>query len=207
MTWQCVLLEPTDRVQRALRRYRAEHREEAPYDLLAASQCAASGAGYHNATVRIEDGPLIWHPDHRSYATDPMHWPHDDPRWPTHCACGYQFADEDEWQLAYHTLYRLPGGRETTLRDAPAGAMWDAFWLAGIKPYLDRSPDGRVLVCMLPDGREWIIDDAASNGPGWTRTGTPPLVTATPSILTPDYHGFLTGGVLTDDLEGRRYER
>lgn len=43
------------------------------------------------------------------------------------------------------------------------------------------------------------------SGGHWTRTGTPPTITASPSILTPRYHGFLQGGVLTDDLDRRSY--
>jgi len=61
-----------------------------------------------------------------------------------------------------------------------------------------KGPDGRSLVCIVPTGEDWYVDGPAANGPGWTRTGEPPLVTVTPSIQTPNYHGFLTGGVLRE---------
>jgi hypothetical protein len=198
MAWQCFMLEPTDRVRRELRRYDARYPHE---------HCEASGMGYHNAGVRIEDGPVVWREHGRSIVTEPIEWQRDDPRWPTHCACGYEFTDDDHWQLAYHMLYRLPDGTETILREAPPGAMWDATWLADVRDYRDRSPDGLILTLMLPDGYEWLIDGPSANGPGWTRTGTPPLITARPSILSPRYHGWLTDGVLSADLEGRTYSQ
>jgi hypothetical protein len=196
MIWQCFLLEPTDRVQRALRRYSGPQ----------AGHGWTCETGYHNAMTRIEDGPLIV-TERGTHRTEPADWPHDDPRWPTHCACGYAFDDAagDQRQLFYAALHRLPDGQETTLHDAPAGAMWDAAWLADHW----HGADGRCLMLKLPDGSEWVIDGPAGNAPGkipgWERTGTPPLITARPSILSPGYHGFLTDGVLTDDLEGRTY--
>lgn len=181
---------------RALRRYHSLP-DHAGWD------CAS---GWHEARARLEDTPVIWQEERRVYTIEPREWPHDDPRWPTHCECGYAFTADDEWQLFYERLYRDPrDGREYGLRDAPTGAMWDATWLADIREYTERSPDGRILHLMLPDGTEWNIDSKAQNGPGWTRTGEPPRVSASPSILSPGYHGFLRDGVLTDDLEGRRY--
>lgn len=36
---------------------------------------------------------------------------------------------------------------------------------------------------------------------GWTVSGTPPLITVSPSIHYPDdYHGFLTNGVISDPV-------
>ena len=69
----------------------------------------------------------------------------------------------------------------------------------------DRNP-----VCVrLPDGTPWNVDQAASasgpGGPGWTVTGEMPSLTARPSVDTGTYHGWLTDGVLSDDLEGRTY--
>jgi len=68
-----------------------------------------------------------------------------------------------------------------------------------------RSP----LVVRLPDGCAWCVDLVASNnrsGSGWTVTGDAPNITARPSIAVHGYHGWLTNGVLSDDLEGRRYD-
>lgn len=44
-------------------------------------------------------------------------------------------------------------------------------------------------------------------GEGWQVTGEPPKVTVQPSInLVGVYHGWLHDGVLSDDVEGRRYD-
>lgn len=91
---------------------------------------------------------------------------------------------------------RADTGEELTIREAPAGAMWDAAWM-----HL-KGADGRALMVRTPGGFDWFVDGPATNGPGWTRSGEPPNVTARPSIGVPDhrgafaYHGFLTDGVL-----------
>lgn len=42
---------------------------------------------------------------------------------------------------------------------------------------------------------------------GWTVNGVPPLLTISPSINMVDrYHGWLQNGVLSDDVDGRKYE-
>ena len=68
------------------------------------------------------------------------------------------------------------------------------------------------IVVFMPDGGELCLDMAyRTNGimrpdrAGWTVTGTPPLLTVSPSIVISGYHGWLQGGVLGDDLEGRVY--
>jgi hypothetical protein len=63
-----------------------------------------------------------------------------------------------------------------------------------------RGPDGRTLIVRLPDRRDWIIDGPSSNGNGWTRTGLPEdgTLDVNPSILTPEYHGFLRNGALVN---------
>ncbi|HET8627443.1 MAG TPA: hypothetical protein VFL91_08485 [Thermomicrobiales bacterium] len=193
MSWRCFLLEPTDRVARALRRYHS-------------GDGWTCDTGWHEAQTRIEDGTLIVD-ECGLHRTEPLDWPRDDPRWPTHCACGYEFTQDDVWQLFYNALYRDPrDGREYALRDAPAGAMVEMSWLADVW----HGADGRCYGVILPDRREWVIDgparDGSARGPGWIRTGEPPALTARPSILTPQYHGWLTDGVLSDDLEGRRYQ-
>lgn len=49
-------------------------------------------------------------------------------------------------------------------------------------------------------------DRLSSNGvSGWTVTGELPNITITPSIGAADYHGWVTDGVLSDDIEGRTY--
>jgi len=69
----------------------------------------------------------------------------------------------------------------------------------------------RPLFVVLPNGEEFCVDFAQSqhrgqSGQGWTVTGTPPAITVSPSINCEGrFHGWLTGGVLSDDCEGRRF--
>lgn len=116
-----------------------------------------------------------------------------DHRWPMACShCGYLFSPSDHWQVNVNRLYsRSDGGPDTILGTAPAGAMWDAEWMG------DRfkGADGRCLVVRTPGG-DWTVDGPASNGPGWTRSGDPPDVTASPSIVAGAYHGWLRDGWL-----------
>lgn len=190
---QCFMIEPTDRLRRKLRRYASGKKR---------GKCSAMPGpeGYHNASAPFDVAPAVWteHDGFKSYSggSDDAP-PRDDPRWPTSCVCGYIFQDADEWQLFNELLYvRKDTGEELTLRDAPPGAMWNAFWYP---PAFGHGPDGLALMVMTPAG-EWHIDGESSNGPGWTRTGTPPLVTARPSILIGNnrYHGFLTDGRLEE---------
>ena len=54
---------------------------------------------------------------------------------------------------------------------------------------------------VLPDGGSWITTQQASGGGYWTVTGTPPLITVTPSIWhnSPHgWHGFIRAGELVD---------
>lgn len=211
MPTRCFLIEPTDRTYRALRRYSGPQ----------AGRGWTCETGYHNALVRIADGTLVID-DHGFYRTEPEGWPRDDPRWPTHCTCGYAFGPDDPWQLFYERLYRDPRtGAEYTIRDAPPGAMWRAEWMEDVAAY--RGPDGQCLAVVLPDGHQWMIDGRASNCTRpkdndhkcWVRHGEPPNLTVDKngntcqagagSIVSAGYHGFLVDGYLTDDLGGRSY--
>jgi hypothetical protein len=67
------------------------------------------------------------------------------------------------------------------------------------------------LFVMTPAG-PWCIDAVSTDGHGnnndhgWTITGEAPNVTASPSInFQGGYHGWLQNGVLSDDVEGRRF--
>lgn len=194
MPTACFMLEPTGRVRWGLRRYSASGTPSpCPLD-------TARGAdwGYHNATVHLGEEPeQRTERGHVSSGDEP---PHDDPRWPTHCRCGYEFAADDHWQRVVDVLYRRADtGEECTLRDAPPGAMWDATWMPR------EAADGRSLVVKLPNGMDWWIDGPSSQGGRWTREGEPPHITARPSIWAGqgrpnEYHGFLTAGVFSDPL-------
>lgn len=199
MGWKCFLMEPTEHCRRWLRVYASAD----------ACPLRADGATYCEATTPIADGPAIWVRDEAGhlthYRTEPIEWPRDDPRWPTACAhCGRVLAQDATHQLAYELLYRAPDGAAYTIRDMPVGAIWraehmEAFW---------GGDDGRCYQVQLPPGgigNQWIIEQPSQSGGGWTRTGIAPNLTASPSILTPQYHGYLTAGLLTDDLDGRRY--
>lgn len=187
MPTTCFLLTPTDQASRSLRRY--------------ASPSTCPIHGYHDAVALLGIDPLILTAE-GTVPSLPL-LPQDDPRWPVACACGYRFTDTDPWQHNQKRLYQGPDGTIYTIHpgDAPPGAMWNAPWYQDVWP----GPDGQSLVVVLPSGEHWAMDTPATGGGHWTRTGTPPLLTVTPSIAASRYHGFLTNGILTDDLEGRTY--
>lgn len=182
---RCFWTEPTGQEALELRRY-------AP-----GSTCSCE-FGRHDASVKVGSAPRSEAPigGKGSFASDA--------RWPTHCSCGYEFAETDEWQVFRAAIYAASDGREWPIRELPPGAMYDATWYHGIPNYI--GPDGIALIVVLPDpGRSssfaWHVDGQANNNPapqGWTRTGTVPNVTANPSILTPRYHGWLRDGVLVE---------
>lgn len=135
-----------------------------------------------------------------------------DPRWPTKCDyCEHVFSGEAR-QIFCQSLYRRADtGEETTLHEAPPGAMWDAVWFRHPQ---HKGPDGRCLVVRCPDGHDWMIDSRASNctlpkdnvHKCWVRHGEPPNITVDKkgvtcsagagSIQTPKWHGFLRDGFL-----------
>lgn len=216
----CFWIEPTPKIQRKLRRYTSRQGNPSGWE------CAD---GWHEAWALIE--PLEDVPPRASYdesderETSGDLWPHDDPRWPTHCkkGCGYAFTDEDTWQLFTERIYRRPDGQgedyTLVLHDetrCPPGAMWNAWWL----PDGWKGEDGISLNVMLPDGVYWTVDgpssscteqnakparshDTRTGHRCWSRTGdpkaNPPTVDVNPSILSghPEtYHGFLRHGKL-----------
>ena len=185
MDIECFLAEPINRVAIELRRY------------VSSVEVKCSGHfGYHNASVVIAEKDKVI-PEERYEKMSDEQIANDDPRWPKTCPCGYEFQDADERQINEHRLYAGKGQR-FTLRDAPAGAMWDAWWMGE----QSKGPDGVHLVVQTPGG-EWMPDSPSRNpdgtqGASWTRTGTLPVVTVRPSILMRNYHGFLTDGVLRD---------
>ena len=178
MRYQCFMLEPTERAEHSLRRF-----------VFSREQTCTGHFGYHNASVDIG---TVDYPMSECDGDSPHTVPRDDPRWPTKCECGYVFVATDAWQENRTRLYKRADGEPGlwTLRHPPIGAMWDATW------YPWKGPDGRCLVVQLPpDKRDehWCIDDHRQI---WTRTGEPPNITVTPSILTPRYHGWLRNGWL-----------
>lgn len=187
---QCFFLTPTERALESLRRWRSGD----------GVNCPVPGNYYHNAYNAI--GIVPWSEDHDGHHDDGFD--HADPRWPTVCPCGgYTFTPDDNWQHCRNRLFaRSDGGRDTTIGDAPVGAMWYADWM----PEDYRGPDGHTLVVKTPGG-DWMPDQKVGNPPKpWTRTGTPPVVTAQPSIGIYEgrdkkrfrYHGWLRDGWLVE---------
>lgn len=204
---QCFLCEETEQVDRALRRY-------------ASGDCSAKALGpyCHNAKVWIEPGTQPTGDYLDSEEPDKT-----DQRWPKTCACGYEFKPEDPWQVFPERVYRrLDTGELIRKGQMPPGAMWYAWWLEGTPMWT--GPDGRALMVRLPDGHDWHVDGIANNCTKkddllghkcWVRTGAPPRVTASKtggltcsagagSILTPNWHGFLTDGILSTSREPAR---
>lgn len=184
-TIACFFLRPAAFAQETLRRF-----------VFSKSSSDCPKHGYHTGSVDIGVVPF---PLSDLEGMPGQGIDHGDLRWPTTCACGYQFKPEDEWQ---HNLTRLYWRSDhltlrTTLQGAPPGAMYYADW------YDWKGPDGHCLVVVTPAG-PWIIDGPSMNNDGskgnpWTRTGEIPKVTASPSIHFPGkYHGFLRNGALVD---------
>lgn len=153
--------------------------------------------------------------------------PRDDPRWPKACAgCGRPFGEKDEFQLHGKQIYVRPDtGERFTLRDAPVGACWDAWWVHHRNRHEEKpapgvgasiGDDGLSLVVRCPDGHDWMIDSRASNCTlpkddthhCWVRHGKPEdgtlhvdksghsCAAGAGSIQTPKWHGFLHNGFL-----------
>lgn len=181
MAWPCFLVERSGRTRLALRRY-------ADSDLR--GRC--TGGWWHNAATEtgIVDDPQGLIPSVSLGARDGQRKA--DPRWPTHCKCGYAFQPDDEWQESVQWLYRLPDGREVAEHELPVGAMR----IEDGEHRMGR--EGQHVIVTLPGALHWDVDGPSRQGGLWDRTGTPPNVTASPSILVPGYHGWLRAGVLTD---------
>lgn len=190
MGWKCFILTETNLCRRSLRRY---------------GSVAAKGHTFHDVEVIID--PEIPVSQVEEICTpDPGDF-EDDPRWPKACICGYQFHPEDSWQVNVLRLYEgSPDGKLYTLRDRnlPIGAMWIADWLDHEKW---QGPDGKAWCVRFPGGNDWIVYGPSSDGNKWSVSGSPPVLTANPSIGIPGvYHGFLRNGVISEDVDGRKFE-
>lgn len=186
MGWTCFMVHETGEALLTARRY---------------EQGICPNGSYHDASndmgrfpdARDEvDGTWKSH-DHRKPEEH-------DPIWPTHCECGFQFTKAACSHVFAHHLY-TDGTRTWPQRSLPPGAMYEDPWA-----YHAPGPDGvRLAVVLPPEGSNtiWHPDSPSSTGGAWQRSGVPPKVTITPSILTGAYHGFLTDGVLSDSLPDR----
>jgi len=190
---KCFFLDTTEDHYRYLRRYASSD---------------GKGGHYHNAKNLIETvrGKTLCadpsnHPEYHKYL--------EDPKWPKACECGYEFKDDDKWQIFHSKVFkRRDDGSLLTLEDAPAGAMYYNDW-----KYHREGPDGHTLYVKTPGGW-WNVDSRASNCTlpddkehyCWVREGAVPNVNVTKngntcsagagSIMVGDYHGFLRDGSL-----------
>jgi hypothetical protein len=159
-------LEPTDLERVTLRRYRSSSFAAPDGSVVTRAGCPLP-QGYHDRSVIIIDqrpceDHSIADPDYLQEQGVFSAPTKDDPRWPTHCDCGYAFAPDDPWQVFPEQLFRgAPDGLLYTLRAAPPGAMWDATWLKDTEWAV--GPDGISLHVRLPNGHDWCVDQEASN--------------------------------------------
>ncbi|HXU02355.1 MAG TPA: hypothetical protein VN903_15420 [Polyangia bacterium] len=155
----CFSVEPSEEAVRELRRYART------------SDGWTCEGGYHSVSVRLPGTfPVAWsEPDpedgFRSLAAlDPASYDGETP-WPTHCTCGYEFRQEDHWQLNQHQLYVATDGPMVGQRwpqnELPPGAIWTAWWMhsqwAGI------NGTDTVLMVKLPSGQEFLPGMEATN--------------------------------------------
>jgi hypothetical protein len=159
----CFLLTPLDVARRGLRRFTYSNTPNQPL-------CNGKPYG-HGAIVWLDEIPLVHEAggglrlarqgddDVRAFMLDK--------RWPTQCErCGWIFVGQVtvEEQVFWQAMYaRGDGGPNTTLRDAPGGAMWFADWILADGDDCYRGPDGHCLIVKLPNGHEWTVDSRASN--------------------------------------------
>jgi hypothetical protein len=98
--------------------------------------------------------------------------------------------------VRFSFLFRTADGVLRQLRKLRVGAMW-------------RDPD-RGIAVKLPgcSGMNvWYMSEPGTNGFRWALSGDMPNVTATPSInFVGSYHGWVQGGVVTEDCEGRKFD-
>ena len=88
----------------------------------------------------------------------------------------------------------------------PGAMWWDRYTHFGTTADKELYARARALFVCLPDGTPFCVDGPAYHfddtthkvvyGGMWTRTGEPPLVSATPSVNTGSWHGWLTNGEL-----------
>ncbi len=209
-------IEPTDRERQWLRRFQFSTKRI----------CAKASYGC-DAMFEIGEADILYSPE--GYIEARKVPSRSDPRWPKACAaCGTPFTEDDEYQLHGKQIYVRPDtGDRYTLREAPPGACWDAWWVhhrsrgeqaqvPGCGSWI--GPDGRSLVVKCPDGHEWSIDARASNCTMpddnthhcWVRHGKPEdgtlhvdkngktCAAGAGSIMTGKWHGFLRNGYLVE---------
>lgn len=109
------------------------------------------------------------------------------------------------WFTPYIFDPNEPKHQETRLKrlaEIAAGTFARTNYLS--RHYWLQWSDKRPPICVrCPNGLDWLVDSKSTNGEGWEVTGDAPIITCTPSILVPGYHGYLREGHFTDDIDGR----
>lgn len=189
MGWKLYIAEPTIFARRSLRRY-------------AGIECPATRMKIHDEEVVVDD-QLVTTDEELVSILDDDHG--GDPRWPAACVCGYKFHPEDHRQVNVNRLYSgAADGRLYILRELPPGGCWDAHWMEHARY---KGPDGKSWACMMPCMVEWMVYGPSSDDTLWTVTGTIPNITVHPSIAVGGlYHGYIKGGEISEDVEGRKFE-
>lgn len=182
---QCFWVEPAPLAQESFRRF--------CWNSTGDAKCTVHPYGYHYAKVVLGDVP--WeNQEYRGCGNIPDDEVKKDPRWPARCVCGYEFKSEDAQYHDKDQYLRNPATGELYRlhENVPPGATFLSTWIGQD----DVGPDGVGLTIILPDGVEWSMDGKASDSGRWTRTGSFPTMTVSPSIKSSRYHGFLRNGVL-----------
>jgi len=115
-------------------------------------------------------------------------------------------------------------GKEYSFKQLPIGTMFYLPKDADMKEwpwylakqnrisdyYFQHNSHRQPLFVVLPGHTLFVVDGKCYSGEemygGWTVTGEAPNITVNPSIdITGFYHGFLANGVISDDVEGRKF--
>lgn len=193
----CYWVDETGRWGIRLRRFTFTKDKECP---AGGTHDASSGIVYMEQVTKNPGGTFP-----APVAQPRSHW-----AWPDHCeACGYLFEADDQWQTNGDVEWRRADTGELLVARAdrlPPGALYSLDWHGG-EQWNDRYGDGLDLHAVCPNGIPWHVDGSARPGDGstvpeaWARTGDPRVpetLSVTPSIVSGDYHGFLTAGRFTD---------
>ena len=89
------------------------------------------------------------------------------------------------------------GRRERNLAAAESGSY---NGMLSIHYWRDWSRIRPPICVVCPGGSHWVVDQKSRNGDGWRVTGEAPKLTCEPSIVVPNYHGYLRDGVFTPPL-------
>jgi len=211
MTWDCYMLETVEARSSYIGFHLKDHTDICPTTTRPhrLEMSVPYGTDLHEVVVD-SDGYFVWAGNRVA------------------CQCGLLFKRETSslWGSSSTHKFRNPKTGDEAAQPhtiAGYGAMWFCPWIIERGDY-EKVIQGKSAfmssryardwwgkrdpICvMLPGGSHWVVDAPTSDGgghSGWTITGEAPFITASPSIVVPQYHGWLQNGVLSDDLDGNR---